>query len=180
MKWYTFNDIEESNTVNVILDHNTTAKVAWNSSGNNADGMKEVKEALDNDVNNWHDDVKKTARLIKANEIAKITGNNDFDATVPGKDNGFYFENNSQDKPSLSEGQAKYKWLFDYTYNCTAYGCSIADNSIYGYWTSTPYASHSRIVWSVYNYGSLYSGGVDDASNFGVRPVITISKSLLK
>ena len=36
MKWYVFNDKEGNATVNVILDHNTTAYVAWNSTGNNS------------------------------------------------------------------------------------------------------------------------------------------------
>ena len=38
MKWYAFNDSNNKDTVNVILDHNTTAKVAWNSSGSNTSG----------------------------------------------------------------------------------------------------------------------------------------------
>ena len=76
MKWYVFNDKEGNATVNVILDHNTTANVAWNSTGNNSE-MKEVKKALENDTKDW----KNTARLITANEIAKITGNTGFDAS---------------------------------------------------------------------------------------------------
>ncbi len=45
MKWYVFNDKEGNATVNVILDHNTTARVACNSTGNNSE-MKEVADAL--------------------------------------------------------------------------------------------------------------------------------------
>ena len=59
MKWYAFNDIENSSTVNVILDHNTTYKVAWNSSGNNREGMKEAKIALESDTSNWNEEIKK-------------------------------------------------------------------------------------------------------------------------
>ena len=70
MKWYVFNDKEGNATVNVILDHNTTANVAYNSTGNNSE-MKEVKIKLEEDTKDW----KNTARLITANEIAKITGN---------------------------------------------------------------------------------------------------------
>ena len=65
MKWYVFNDKEGNATVNVILDHNTTAYVAWNSTGNNSE-MKEVKIKLEEDTKDW----KNTARLITANEIA--------------------------------------------------------------------------------------------------------------
>ena len=46
MKWYAFNDEEGSTSVNLILDHNTTAEVAWNSSGSNSE-MKEVATALE-------------------------------------------------------------------------------------------------------------------------------------
>ena len=35
MKWYTFNDSSESSTVDVILDHNTTALLAWYSQTKN-------------------------------------------------------------------------------------------------------------------------------------------------
>ena len=182
MKWYAFNDSESSSTVNMILDHNTTALVAWNSSGNNADGMNEVKEALENDKNNWHDDVKKTARLIEANEIAKITGNTEFDATVPEKDKVFWLEDPTFDgtMPTFPQpGEAKYKWLFDYTMLCTEFGCSVADDNTLGYWTSTPLASGSSVAWNVYYSGALNYNNVGDALNVGVRPVVTISKSLL-
>ena len=37
MKWYVFNDKEGNATVNVILDHNTTANVEYNSTGNNSE-----------------------------------------------------------------------------------------------------------------------------------------------
>ena len=59
MKWYVFNDKEGNATVNVILDHNTTAGVAYNSTGSNSE-MKEVKKTLENDTKDW----KNTARLI--------------------------------------------------------------------------------------------------------------------
>ena len=68
MKWYTFNDEEGASSVNLILDHNTTARVAWNSSGNNSE-MKEVDTALESDTKDW----KNAARLITANEVAKIS-----------------------------------------------------------------------------------------------------------
>ena len=46
------------------------------------------------------------------------------------------------------------------------------------YWTSNPYMSSSSNVWSVGYDGGLGYGGVD-ISNGVVRPVITISKSLI-
>ena len=52
MKWYAFNDREGNATVNVILDHNTTTRIAWNSTGNNSE-MKEVADALKKDTSPW-------------------------------------------------------------------------------------------------------------------------------
>ena len=169
MKWYVFNDKEGNATVNVILDHNTTANVAYNSTGNNSE-MKEVKKALENDTKDW----KNTARLITANEVAKITGNTGFDATQTGQ-GWFYLDSNNQTLTVNSTNKSKYAWLFDYTIGCTNYGCNVSDSSTRGYWTSTPYKGTSTVVWLVNLIGSLnhtYMTG-----NNGIRPVITISKS---
>ena len=169
MKWYVFNDKEGNATVNVILDHNTTAKVAYNSTGNNSE-MKEVKKALENDTKDW----KNTARLITANEVAKITGNTGFDATQTGQ-GWFYLDSNNQTLTVNSTNKSKYAWLFDYTKECTSYGCNVSDSSTWGYWTSTQYVN-SIHVWFVARNGRL---DVNSASSTGdgVRPVITISKS---
>ena len=78
MKWYTFNDEgETTSTVNMILDHNTTATVAYNSSNVNT-VQKEVATTLTADTTSWNSSLK--ARLITADEIAKITGNINFNS----------------------------------------------------------------------------------------------------
>ena len=166
MKWYVFNDKEGNATVNVILDHNTTARVAWNSTGNNSE-MKEVKKALENDTKDW----KNTARLITANEIAKITEKTGFDASKKNQD-WFCLDTNQPDTTSYcakAQGKSKYAWLFDYTYECTNYGCNTSDLSTWGYWTSTSF-------WHVSRFGHLSSTNANYADS-GVRPVITISKA---
>ena len=172
MKWYVFNDKEGNATVNVILDHNTTAKVAWNSTGNNSE-MKEVKIALENDTKDW----KNTARLITANEVAKITGKTGFDASKENQD-WFYLDSNNQTQTASSTNKSKYAWLFDYTIDCTNYGCNTPDSSNWGYWTSTPKKDDSTQAWRVYRSGDLSRDYVTNAGH-GVRPVITISKSML-
>ena len=172
MKWYVFNDKEGNATVNVILDHNTTANVAWNLTGNNSE-MKEVKKALENDTSNWKSGLK--PRLITANEIAKITGNTGFDATQTGQD-WFYLDSNNQTQTANSTKKSKYAWLFDYTDGCTSYGCNKADSSTYGYWTSSPSKDNSAYAWRVDRSGGLSSNYVT-GTGYGIRPVITISKS---
>ena len=172
MKWYAFNDDDKSSTVNVILDHNTTVKVAWNSTGNNSE-MKEAKEALKTDTSNWKSDL--NPRLITANEIAKITEHPTFDARKTGQ-SSFYFDSNNQTQKANASNKSKYAWLFDYTYDCTSYGCNKSNSSTYGYWTSTRKIDGSAYVWRVTKFGNLYNGDVTTIVN-GIRPVITISKS---
>ena len=177
MKWYTFNDEgKNASTVNMILDHNTTARVAYNSTNVNTES-KEVATALTNDTKTWNSSL--NARLITANEIAKITNNTSFSGTTSTGNNWFYFDSNSQTQTAKTQGTSKYAWLFDYTQECTKYGCNIADSSNNGYWTNTPNAGSGSSVWHVYRNGALSSDGVGNRANNGVRPVITISKSII-
>ena len=170
MKWYVFNDKEGNATVNVILDHNTTAGVAYNSTGSNSE-MKEVKKTLENDTKDW----KNTARLITANEIAKITGNTGWDASMENQP-WFYLDSNNQTLTTSSTNKSKYAWLFDYINGCTNYGCNTPDSSNSGYWTSTLYKENVEFAWLVCGNGSLLRDTVTYTA-IGVRPVITISKS---
>ena len=177
MKWYTFNDEGiTSKKINMILDHNTTATVSWNISN----GMNEVIVALSKDTVTWNNDL--NARLITANEIAEITGNTSFNGTTSTYSNWFYFDSNNQTQTVTTQGTSKYAWLFDYTNSCTNYGCNVADSSNYGYWTSTPVAGSGSRVWRVYYAGRLstyFAGSEGGRPNYGVRPVITVSKSII-
>ena len=172
MKWYAFNDDDKSSTVNVILDHNTTAKVDWNSTGSNSE-MKEVADTLETDTSKWKSDL--NPRLIEANEIAKITKYSTFDASKTGQD-WFYFDSNNQTRTASTTNKSKYAWLFDYTDGCTSCGCNKADSSTGGYWTSTRKIDNSDKAWNVTDSGSLNFYYVT-YPGLGIRPVITISKS---
>ena len=173
MKWYAFNDDDKSSTVKVILDHNTTAGVAYNSTGNNIE-MKEAADTLKTDTSTW----KNKARLIEANEIAKITRHPTFDASKTGQ-SWFCLDTNQPDTTSYcakAQGTSEYAWLFDYTSDCTWNGCNKADSSNSGYLTSTPSKDDSTSAWLVDRLGDLVSLDVTFAG-YGIRPVITISKS---
>ena len=172
MKWYTFND-EGNNTVNLLLDHNTTAEVAWASTGTNANGPVEVKTQLESDTSSWNSGL--NPRLIEASEIATITGNSGW--TAGGS--YYYFYDNTQTEYKGAAGTNKYAWLFDNTDDCTKFGCNVADFSNHGYWTDTAHSGEPSVAWFVDSHGDLTENSVEN-SNGGIRPVITISKDILK
>ena len=172
MKWYTFND-EGTDTINLLLDHNTTALVAWASTGLTTNGPVEVKTQLESDTASWNKSI--NPRLIEASEITTITGN----TTWTAEKDFYYFHDNTQTEYKGDAGTNKYAWLFDNTYNCTRRGCNVADSSTYGYWTNTIYPYDSYGVWNVGYRGNLYYGTVAYPDQQGVRPVITISKSII-
>ena len=190
MKWYSILDNGTSEKMTLLLDHNTTAKVAWASKadyiaaggteaeygrlGNNSKGPITLLKQLKSDTSSWNKSI--NARLIEAREIATITGNNGW--TAGGR--YYFFHTNSITEYKGAAGTNKYAWLFDNTNSCTTYGCNVADSSTYGYWTNTAYSGDSDGAWYVYYGGSLYYDYVNIVDNRGVRPVVTISKNILK
>ena len=176
MKWYIYDD--SGDTYKLLLDHNTTAKVAWNSDGENNE-MKEIKTKLGKDVATWLPQL--NARLITADEIASITKNQQFDSAIAETSDEFFFDTNTDDyDPDRGPGTSKYAWLFDRTYDCTEYGCDEADDLNYGYWTSTAIYDSSSNVWVVSYKGHISNSNASTDDKRGIRPVIEISKSLLK
>ncbi|MDD3340898.1 MAG: prepilin-type N-terminal cleavage/methylation domain-containing protein [Bacilli bacterium] len=170
MKWYAYKD-NGNGTYQLILDHNTTAVVAWNSSNNNRE-MKEIQVTLENDTKTWNSSL--NVRIISADEIAKITDNTDFDAKSATEEKWFYFDSNSQVQTITKQGQSLYSWLYDYTDICTTYGCNVADSLTQGYWTDTFVYGTTNNAWRVYRYGGLFYNNVNTSNLYGIRPVITI------
>lgn len=174
MKWYIFND-DGSDTINLLLDHNTTASVAWNSTGSSQTGPDTANAQLNTDVTNWHSSIINTAKLINAEEIAKITGYTNW--PIRTSDSFYYFHTNSTTSYKGDIGTNKYAWLFDNTKNCTTYGCNVADDATYGYWTSTNYSPIH--AYFIYYTGNLGANNVQ-TTHIGVRPVITVSRSIVR
>ena len=173
MRWYAFND-EGTSTINLLLDHNTTAKVAWASSGTNTNGPITALKQLESDTASWNKSI--NARLIEASEVAKITNNTAW--TAGGS--FYYFHTNSESPYEGAAGTNKYAWLFDNTYDCTTYGCNVADSSNSGYWTNTADSGYYNNAWFVDRSGILSRGSVEYAVSNGVRPVITVLKDVIK
>ena len=177
MKWYTFNDNEDSSTVNMILDHNTTAKIKWNDDDKNVTYEQSNLYAVVEDLkttSGW----KVNPRLITAEEVNTITGKTGFNSSS--MDSWYYLDSKTQTQTATSKGTSKYAWLFDYTKDCTSYGCNVADSSNNGYWTSTTVgkAGSGKDVWFVFSYGYFYRYAARNTI-LGIRPVITISKSVI-
>ncbi len=203
MKWYAYKD--DGTNYTMIADHNITGKVAWNetngTSSTNYNGPKEVLEALSTATSNWseklvaptsytanwtdrngdnqtytinYEDYGNKARLISAEEIYEIIGNGtkDLNSISDG-----YMDTNCNGSGKCSTGENKYAWLLDNIEDCTEYGCNVAQSGNYGYWTSSADASDSAIAWDVNGYGYLGYNYVFYAGDYGVRPVIIVSKS---
>src|SRR5574344_2524924 len=148
MKFYTFGDNNTSRTVNMILDHNTTANnVLWAASVKTA-GPTTAYTQLKSDTSRWlgvetqtnyqytnsstsytvkYGDDNANARFITANEVAKITGNTSFNSSTSTDDAHFYFDSNSITQTAKSQGASKYAWLYHYTYGCAANGCNRSE-----------------------------------------------------
>ena len=144
MKFYVFND-NGGVTLNLILDHNTTATVAWNSSeisAISADGPKKVLEQLKTDTDTWQGTITPTnytmdqtgqtsnanytidysgykARLITAQEIATITGNTTWNEKLTAKSPWYYLDTNTTSVSSTCQSGntsgCQYGWLYDRT-----------------------------------------------------------------
>ena len=188
MKFYAFND-DGKDTVNLILDHNTTALVAWNSSGSNKSGPSEVLTQLNDDTKTWVgtetpsnytmdqstqaskakytiDYSSYKARLITAGEVAQITGNTTWDEKTA--TNSFYFDSKTTTASTTCKSGnttgCKYGWLYDRTSkSCTKYGClNNSDQETYGYLTASSNAAYSGGAWYVDNYADVDNFIVND------------------
>lgn len=191
MKWYLFNDSKSATTLNLLLDHNTTATVAWNESKTNNEEPVTLNAKLASDTSNWHSNIKNTVRAITADEVAKITGHPTFNSKTTSWDYWFLFDTN--EKPDgirdndckLSE--CKYGWLYDRVHiNCEKSGClnnaTGPSKNQFGYWTSSNAVNANQLyAWFVggsggYDRMSSNPAGPYSGYNIGARPVITVSK----
>lgn len=187
LKFYAFNDSKDSFNLNLLLDHNTTDSVHFSSTGSQ-NGPSDVLLQLNKDTNFWAgtNDVKKyeygnsssslkytisysgfRARLISANEIAKVINNNSFN------------EITTNDNISIG---SSYGWLYDRTSRyCKNYGCSNNINnssSTEGYWTESTVQNQSNVSFSV-NTTGIIARTSNTYNNVGVRPVIEVDKNKL-
>ena len=215
MKWYAYSENADG-TVNMLLDHNTTPKIAWVTSEHYGTGISELATSLgitypngnitgvDDfgnagnwnkgpitllnqlklDTDGWSDELIRSdsytnrnfynnnwtvidrytinysgykSRLITAQEIANITENSWNEVA------GDYFK----------FSDLTYAWLVINTY-------ARGDDSNYGYHTSSSNANEANNAWDVSCDGDVYDTPVYVNGAYGVRPVITLPKSVIE
>ena len=204
LKFYSFNYEETDIKVNLLLDHNTTAATYWSNLGQNASGPDGALTQLKTDTNSWigteilenytvtqegygnytipYGDEKYKARLISANEVAKITQNMSFDENTTSHRSYFFFDTNTQTASTTCiEGNitgCQYGWLYDRTSPiCKNSGClNNAKPSTWGYWTGTSTFTNQSDAWIVLSGGSIGDDGVGVDGAYGIRPVIEVLK----
>ena len=146
----TFYVLEENgDNVSLIAEFNLGDAVAWSKDGSNHKDEDVSKQAV-------------TAKAALKERTSGWTKLTESQINLPTYDQIYKAAGNKESGLST--------WLYSYTKTPVAYG----------YWTSTPVASDSRNAWLVV-CGNLdgNGAGVDFGSLFGVRPVITVSKSNL-
>ena len=195
MKWYIYN--EDENNYTMILDHNTTAETIWCTKedfieaggiesewkyGNPSKGPVTANKQLIADTTDWN----VSSRMITVDELVVLSNYSTWDHI-----HWFYFDgygNYHQYSDSHTVGASSYAWLFDYTYDvygsygntCINSGCNYNDPSVPGYWTASPSGEYFNCAYSVALNGidsRLLNGGWE---KFGIRPVVTVPKSIFE
>ena len=204
MKFYAFLDSEESSTVKLILDHNTTS-IVWCSDVKSVTEPDKSLNQIYIDTTGWKqivdgEEQSVVARMISAEEIVEIVpltpfsyeGTDDQGNGVTinvnawnqsDKNTKYYLHTGTQTKYEGEIGTNQYAWLFNNLKNCTTYGCNIEDSAATGYWTSSyAYIAENGYVnaWIIKSDGQLTTYNANNGLINGVRPVIEVSKSVFE
>ena len=187
MKFYAFND-DGGTTVNLILDHNTTAKVAWNDTDKDADGgaintngPKEVLDQLKIDTASWKgmltpnnytmDQTGQTsnakytidysdykARLITTNEVAQIIGDTSWDEKIA-TDHYHFDSKTSSESDTCKEGNTT-GCQYGWLYDRTSIDCTTYGclNSSSDSYETFGYWTASSCAFNTYGAWNIYYG----------------------
>ena len=187
LKWYAFNDSNDENIVNLLLDHNISSNIRWlNEKDFKANGQTEeynnilgaltLKNKI-GELTNW----KVEYRLPSLNDILEI-----LDLKIDDlKDEEVFFDSKlSSPLKNCYKGdisKCNFSWLYDRTsINCKEYGCNNnSSDEVYGYWLEDASSKDNMRAFRVYYDGRVTTSPINDLSN-GIRPVISVQKSLLK
>lgn len=171
MKWFIYDD--SGSNYKMILDHNTTKLVTFNSSNKNSDPQA-LYNKLNEDTADW-DSTKLSANILTAADVAAISSINSFNPA-----NSTYYSLGTEINSSNGKGRSAYGWLYDYTRECEMHGCDHEVSTGYGHWTTTPVSSNTNTknVWLINYFGRLTFTEAK-LGNWGIRPIVTVSKSVV-
>ncbi len=159
----------ESKTFYVLENNGDTVSLIMNmnidSSGKGTTSGNTVPWSLDGDSLNGP----VTALSYLASSTASWTKLNPNQISLPSGQQIATAGGDTEWIDSIYTGNTLSSWLYE--------NLCVNTSGLYGYWTSTPHASDSFYAWYVSSVGILVYGDVDSVSSYGVRPVITISKS---
>ena len=176
-----------NNQVELIMEHNitegsSTTTMSWTdamkyfNTGTGASIKSSWKNILDID-------------LPDTQTIADAVGNTNWRVEDKNKD-WFYFDSNNgvygQTQVANSTNLSNYRWLFNYTRECSSKGCdpstSLGSTEAYGYWTKNIIVQdqdNNVYAWLGNRNGFIYKDYITQTANNGVRPVITVLKNNL-
>lgn len=175
MKWYIYGD--DGTNYKMLLDHNTTARLSFNS-GNNNSNSQALLNQLGTDTADW-DTNNLTVDIFTANEVAAIAGINPFNVSGNTASTGKSYSLDTYEINSTDgRGRSAHAWMFNYTRECETHGCDYEMDKGYGYWTKTALSGNKKEAWLINYFGRLTIAEVKIA-NWGIRPTVTISKSLV-
>jgi len=167
LKFYAFNDSNDSKKLNLILDHNTSSNVSWSENENSKSGPTTLLTQLKNDTKDWKGTIEPEnytldqsgqtstakytinydgykARLITANEIAEITGNKKWNEKTA--TSMYYLKTlTNMNYATPVSGAPNYSWLHK----------GITSSCDHGYWTATSRADEKAVAWYINNDGRI-------------------------
>ena len=154
--FYVINDLD--NTLTLIMDRNIGDTVAWGES--KVEGPITALNYLESQTSNWTNISTKTYSLTDS-----IYGT----ITRPNARTRMLTHDEAIDSLECVEYNAGCPtWLYE---NLSS------DSTPYGFWLSSASVGDANYAWLVSHVGYVHSTDVTFGSNYGVRPVIEISKS---
>ena len=173
----------EGNAVKLIMERNITDEVGSNRTSDWKTAMNFFRNGTGKSLG-W----KTQVELPRAQDIADAVGNTGWKTAEKDYNGWFCLETNKQDtttNPYCYNNTQKTEWLWNYTRECADWHCSnsLDSNYAYGYWTGDMVSKQldtTAPAWNVGRSGNLGTDTVSDTASYGVRPVITISKSNIK
>lgn len=174
-KWNVVKD--NGNNIEMLLDHNTTGWVMWNSSGNSANGPKEVYDQLKSDTTSW-------SRVETFKSRDNVTINNGVGGTYTVDYNGMKARiMGAQEIADIGNdtvwSAARYTGTEYINYPWLYQNLSAANSPLQpvGYWTDSIYYQRLDYGWYVGYPGGLYIYSITQNAGYGVRPVVRVLKS---